>query len=154
MLDVIPDNEAVVRSIRTGWLKKGEVTYSAFRPSANKTLISVLRGSWGNAWCLEKSAEIAGADYAGFAVLLAKQIRDLSAKVEDAPEGPGCFPGHAHIDHVDPPLPPNNPLGPEANRALNDRCRAMAKAARYYPDPAKAPDLDTFANAAAAACNL
>lgn len=140
MPDVIPDSESIVRSIRNGWVKKGKVVYSAYRPSANKTLISVLRGSQGTGWCRDKAIEIAGSEYAGIAVLCAHQIRSLSALVVDAPDGDGCFPGHAHIDHKDPPLPPGDPLAPEVNKLLNDRCKALAKAATFYPDTIEGPD--------------
>lgn len=136
MPDFIHDEEKIVRSVRKTWVKKGAVTYSAYRPSPNKTLISVLRGSMGGEWCREKSVEIASAEYAGVAVLQALQVRELGALVLDAPDGPGCFPGHAHIDHVDPPLPQGDPLAPQINKLLNDRCKALAKASVYYPDTA------------------
>lgn len=139
MLDCIPGDEFVLRSVRKGWLKRGELTYSAYRPSANKTLISVLRGSMGVEWCREKAVEITGAEYAGLAVLQAAKVRELGALVLDAPDGPGCFPGHAHIDHIDPPMPLGDPLAPEINRVLNDRCKALAKASVYHPDDAANP---------------
>lgn len=127
----LPDAEPIVRSVRKGWIKKGRLEYGAYRPSANRTLISVLQGSYGADWCQAMSINLLGPDYAGFAVHSAAEIRSLGAQVLDAPED---FVGHAHIDHIDPPLPPNNPLGPEANRALNARCKELARIARYHAD--------------------
>lgn len=139
MFECIPDDEVVLRSVRKGWLKRGELTYSAYRPSANNTLVSVLRGSMGIEWCRDKAVDITGSEYVGLAVLRAQKVRELGALVVDAPDGPGCFPGHAHIDHVDPPLPQGDPLAPEVNKVLNDRCKALAKASTYHPDEAENP---------------
>lgn len=138
MLEHLPDDEPVVRSIRKTWLnKKGVLTYSAYRPSPNKTLISVLRGSFGADWCQAKSMLLTSADYAGIAVHRAQQIRDLGILVVDAPED---FEGHAHIDHIDPPLPANDPLSPEVNKLLNDRCKELARIADYHPDVFGSPE--------------
>jgi hypothetical protein len=137
MPEHMPDDEPVVRSVRKGWVKKGVLLYNAYRPSANRTLISVLRGSFGVDWCQAKSMLLTNADYAGIAVHRVQQIRDLGILVVDAPED---FEGHAHIDHIDPPLPPNDPLSPEVNKVLNDRCKELARIADYHPDGFGSPE--------------
>lgn len=131
MPEAITDDELIVRSVRKTWLKRGELQYSAFRPSAGKTLISVIRGNMGDDFCKAKSVEILAAEYAGLATIIAGDIRALEALVVDHPED---FAGHAHIDHIDPPLPPNDPLSPAVNKVLNDRCKALAKKAVFHPD--------------------
>jgi hypothetical protein len=128
----IMDDELIVRSIRKGWIKKGELLYSAFRPPAEVTVVSVLSGLMGDDFCKAKSREICKADYVGMASIKALDIRVLEADVVDAPED---FEGHLHIDHIDPPAPSSNPLAPELNKALNDRCKALAKKARLCLDP-------------------
>ena len=128
----IKDDELIVRSVRKGWVKKGQLLYSAFRPPAEVTVVSVLSGLMGEDFCKAKSKEICKADYAGMASIRAFEIRALEADVVDAPED---FEGHLHIDHIDPPAPSSNPLAPELNKALNDRCKALAKKARLCLDP-------------------
>ncbi|MEE4698588.1 hypothetical protein V2K91_25425 [Pseudomonas alliivorans] len=131
MPEAITDDELIVRSVRKNWLKRGELQYPAFRPSAGKTLISVIRGKMGVDFCKTKSVEILAAEYVGLATILAGDIRALEALVEDYPQD---FVGHAHIDHIDPPLPPNDPLSPAVNKVLNDRCKALARKAKFHAD--------------------
>lgn len=128
----IKDEELIVRSVRKGWVKKGQLQYSAFRPPAEVTVVSVLSGLLGEDFCKTKSKEICRADYFGMASIRAEEIRALEADVVDAPED---FDGHVHIDHINPPAPSSNPLAPELNKALNDRCKALAKKARLNIDP-------------------
>jgi hypothetical protein len=134
MPDVIPNDEILVRGVKKDWLnKRGELQYGAFRPSAGKTLVSVIRGIMGNDFCKDKSKEIHGEKYIGLSVLSAGEVRSFDINVDDAPDD---FEGHAHIDHINPPLPNHEALAPEVNAVLNERCKAMAKAARFHVDPA------------------
>jgi hypothetical protein len=139
---IIKDDEVIVRGIRKGWVKKGKLQYGAFRPPAEVTLVSVLSGNFGADFCKAKSKEICKADYIGMASIRAGEIRALEADVLDAPED---FEGHLHIDHIDPPAPSSNPLAPELNKALNDRCKALAAKARLNLDPD--PDRVTWSGA-------
>lgn len=132
MSRAIQDEEIVVRSIKRDWLKNGRLQYSAFRPSTGKTLVSLISAIEGADYCKDKSVQIHLDKYSGLAVLQAGEIRALGALVVDAPED---FQGHIHLDHIDPPVPSTqNPLEPGANKVLNDRCRALAKLARYHQD--------------------
>lgn len=132
MSRIIADEEEIVRSVNRHWVKKGKLQYSAFRPSTGKTLISVIAASEGADYCKNKSVEIHKQDYLGLAVLQAGEVRALGALVVDAPDD---FRGHAHIDHVNPPVPPSpDPLDPAPNREINDRCKALARQARYFED--------------------
>lgn len=127
----VKDDELIIRSLRKGWVKKGKLQYGAFRPPAEVTMVSVLSGLMGDDFCKSKSKDICQEDYVGMASLLASEIRALEADVVDAPED---FEGHLHIDHIDPAIPSGNPLAPVLNKALNDRCKALATRARLNLD--------------------
>lgn len=141
----ITDEELIVRGVRKGWVKKGELLYGAFRPPPEVTVVSVLSGLMGDDFCKAKSKHICKADYVGMAAIRAGEIRALEADVVDAPED---FEGHLHIDHIDPPVPSSNPLSPELNKALNARCKALAKTARLCID--SDPDVEKWTGPALA----
>lgn len=87
----------------------------------------------GASFCKNKSKEIAKEKYVGMAALTVSEVLSTGAAVHDAQDE---YPGHAHIDHIDPPVQPNNPHDPVENAALNKRCRELAAMSRIYVDAA------------------
>lgn len=136
----IADEEKIVRAIMCPChIKKGKNTLkpAAFRSRAGTDEVSVVRQThMGSDFCKAKAQEIAGGghgnEYAGLAVLFAAQIRKTSSTVHDSREE---YCGHAHVSHGIILLP-GEPLESTKNIVITERCRALANAARYHPDPA------------------
>lgn len=130
-LEIAPD-EIIVRAIKTPYhfdKKKKRLKSAAFRPQAERDDVSVMRKRHlGNDGCKNKAVEIAATSYIGLAALLAEEIVEAKATVVDARDGQ--FVGHAHIEQGIP----SPASGQTADPDLIERWRALAEAARFYPD--------------------
>lgn len=129
----ISDDEILIRGLSSDVCKNGKLHWRAFRPSVGNPLVSVMRGLMGANFCKNKSKEIAANKYVGMAALSVFQVLETGAAVHDAQDE---YPGHAHIDHIDPPVQPHNPIDPVENAELNNRCRKLAELSRIYIDSA------------------
>lgn len=129
----IDPNEVLIRSLSSDVVKKGRPHWRVFRPPVGEPMTSVMRALMGGDFCKNKSKEIARDRYIGMAAITVSQVLDTDAKVHDAQNE---YPGHAHIDHIDPPVLANDPSEPDQNIKLNNRCKTLAGLARVYLDPA------------------
>lgn len=130
-LEIAPD-EIIVRAVKTPHhldKKKKRLKAAAFRPRPERDDVSVMRKRHlGNDGCKNKAVEIAKAFYIGLAALRAEEIVEANASVVDSREGQ--FVGHAHIEQgTSAPA-----SGQTADPDLIERWKALADAARYYPD--------------------
>jgi hypothetical protein len=96
----------------------------------------------GSDFCKKKAKETIVADstnsYSGLAVVMARDIRATTSTVHDSRDE---FCGHAHISHGII-MPRDEPLESALNQLLTERCRALCRAAGYYPDPE--PDVEKW----------
>lgn len=128
----IAPGEVIVRAIKTPIhydSRKERLRPSAFRAQAGRDDVSVMRKRYlGNDGCKNKAAEIAGDAYIGLAALRAEEIEATKARVVDSRGGQ--FIGHAHIEQRTRAPEKGETAPPE----LLERYKALADAARYYPD--------------------
>ncbi|MFT8233504.1 hypothetical protein ACLNBI_18370 [Pseudomonas guariconensis] len=127
----ICSKEILIRALSSDVVKKGKVHWRAFRPPVGNPLTSVMRAMIGLDFCKDKSKSIFTDRYVGMAAVTVSEVLDTEAKVDDAQDE---YPGHAHINHIDPPVLANDPNDPTANLKLNNRCKTLADKARVYID--------------------
>jgi hypothetical protein len=131
----VADPEKLVRAIKTPHhVREGrnQLRPAAFRPPAGTDEVSVMRHIiLGTVGCRAKAKEIASAAYVGMATITAGQVRSCGSAVCDSRM---IFIGHADIHHGIV-AQPDEPQSSVANMLLTERCRALACAATYHPDP-------------------
>jgi hypothetical protein len=133
----ISDDEKIVRAIKCpSHIRPGKTTLkpAAFRSKPGFDEVSVIRHTHvGSNFCKKKAKETIDStnSYNGLAVIMAREIRATTSTVHDSRDE---FCGHAHISHGII-LPRDEPPESALNHMLTERCRALCKAAAYYPDP-------------------
>jgi hypothetical protein len=144
----IADTEKIVRAIVSPFhvdRKKNKLKTAAFKSRPGTDEVSVVRGMYKGAdFCKAKGREIAAAstkgEYVGLAVLLARQVRDAGSEVHDSRN---VYCGHAHISHGTIAPPPNEPLPPDQQLALDEKLETLRDAAAFHADPS--PEKDGWA---------
>lgn len=130
----IRDDEIILRAIGRRDFKSSSRTklnYSAFKPRAGCSLVSMMRLDTGVKFCKHRAKIVKGQDYTGMTAGRTTSYRKLGLEILDAQDE---FPGHVNVDIGDPPLPQDDPLMPERNKEVNDLCRAILAASTYYDD--------------------
>jgi len=135
----ISDDEKIVRAIMCPYhlnKDRAKLIPRAFRSRPGSDEVSVIRHTHTSSdFCKRKARETAsrsGREYAGLAVLSARQIRKAGSEVHDSRDE---YCGHAHISHGIIAPPPNEPLPPRDNMELDRKVKELRNAAVYYPDP-------------------
>jgi hypothetical protein len=131
----VADDEKIVRVIMAGYVNKSNTAIKprAFRSRPGTDEVSVIRHTYKGSDFCKASGRARSNEYVGLAVLLASRIRQAGSEITDSRED---FCGHAHISHGIVAPPPNEPLPPQDNLALDRKVEALSLAALYHPDPA------------------
>ena len=141
LTEIVTDAEAFVRMIKSPHhYKNDKLRHQAFQPPKGQTVISVARRAIGAPHCADQAREMLnrpdrGESYAGLAAGNVGHIREQEFQVHDAPDSPGAYPGHAHIEFPMPALARPGPLEPEE---LEERARlqkALLQSVQFYLDP-------------------
>ncbi|MFG7107821.1 hypothetical protein [Burkholderia pseudomallei] len=135
----IENAETIVRGMCTPFhvSSKGKIKPEAFEPTPDTDEVSVMRHCGiGSDGCKARALALQNLGqkkiYSGLAALTAGSVRSEGADVIDS----RChFYGHADIK-LGFTITPGEPLPPKELLAMRTRSKALAKAARYYLDPA------------------
>ena len=132
--------EKIVRAVKTPFhVKKARLKPALFRSTPGTDEVSVMRHDFmGTDRCRAKAKEIAADTYVGLAVLTVEEVAACGSTVVDSRDD--NFLGHAHISHgwIEQP---DEPADAQTLLQRDERRRALAEKARYYPDPdVSAPD--------------
>jgi hypothetical protein len=130
----IADKEKIVRAIKvpSHVNRSSKLKPAAFRSAPGTDEVSVMRHDFLGTECSRTKAKTIGKEaYVGLAVIRASQIREIGSSVTDSRVE---FWGHAHISHGII-VERDEPLQSALNMQLTERCRAIARAATYHPDP-------------------
>ena len=139
------DDEVILRAIgRRDFTSSSrtKLNYSAFKPKAGCSLVSMMRLDAGVKFCKYRAKKVKGDDYTGMTASHASSYRKLGLEIIDAQDE---FAGHVNIDIGDPPLPQGDPAAPERNKEVNDLCRAILAASKYHED--NEPDSEEWGGA-------
>lgn len=136
----VADNEKIVRAVIYPFhfdRRKNRLKKDLFKSKPGKDEVSVIRGTYKDAsFCKAKGREVAAASdigkCVGLAVLLAYQIRKTRSEVHDS-RNEYC--GHAHISHGVVAAPPNEPLPPDQQLALDEKLDSLIRDAVFRVDP-------------------
>ena len=132
----VADGENVVRAIFSNHVDNKTLRKNAFYERNDD--VSVMRHTYiGSDQCKKHALEVkpgnANIKYKGLAVIGVRVVRDANSQVTDSREGNFC--GHAHISHEIEVPPADDPLFAQQKLELDERLRALKKAARYVADP-------------------
>ncbi|QDQ85799.1 hypothetical protein [Paraburkholderia megapolitana] len=134
----IDDSETIVRGMCSPYhvSSKGKVKPEAFDPTPDTDEVSVMRHDYmGSDACRERALALEdtakGKIYRGLAALSAGSIREAGADVVDSRH---IFDGHGDIK-LGFVVKPGEPLPPEELIRMRALTKALAKAAKYFPDP-------------------
>lgn len=141
----IADDEKIVRAIVYPFhvdRKKKKLKAAAFKSKPGTDEVSVVRATFKGAdFCKAKGREIAASstkgEYVGLAVLLVCQVHDAGSEVHDSRN---VYCGHAHISHGIIAPPPNEPLPPDQQLALDKKLEMLRDGAEFHADPNPAED--------------
>lgn len=129
----LTDDECVVRAIKTPYhVKDGKPYWRALKPSAGKSIISIIRQCMGDNFCKDKSKSIDPKSYLGLLATRAVSYRSKECLVFDHRKD---FCGHAHVDHQIVMPDKGVPLAPAVSEALKIRCEEILKASQWHQDP-------------------